>query len=215
MSISVIIFDCDGVMFDSRKANVNLYNHILFHFRLPPLTDKDVDFVHMHTVMESLNHIFQGTSYVAEAQEYRLTLDYIPFIKDMVIEPGLKELLDFLKPRYGLAVATNRGNTIEKVLAINGLSHYFDIVVSSLDVKNPKPHPESIFKILDFFGIEPEECVFIGDSKVDFELCQAAEVSLIAYKNRTLKAYRHIENMSEIKEILKMTNVRTQSSNQI
>jgi phosphoglycolate phosphatase len=201
MRVSVVIFDCDGVMFDSQKANVNLYNHILFHFDLPPLTEKDEDFVHMHTVVESLNHIFRDTPYVDEAQAYRLTLDYTPFIKDMVMEPGLMDVLNFLKPHYGLAVATNRSNTIGKVLDANGLSHYFDIVVSSLDVKRPKPHPESIFKILDFFHIEPEQCVFIGDSEVDFELCQAAGVRLIAHHNKALKAWRHINKISELMEM--------------
>ena len=198
----MIIFDCDGVMFDSRQANINFYNHILFHFGLRPLIDKDVEFVHMHTVVESLDHIFRGTPYVAKAQEYRLKLDYIPFIKDMVMEPGLKEVLDILKPDYGLAVATNRSNTIGKVLAINGLSRYFDIVVSSLDVQNPKPHPESIFKILDFFSITPQECVYVGDSEVDFEACQASGAPLIAYKNKALKAKIHVQSMAEIKEVL-------------
>jgi phosphoglycolate phosphatase len=201
MGVSVIIFDCDGVMFDSRKANVNFYNHILSHFGLPPLSDQDVDFVHMHTVVESLNHIFRDTPYAARAQEYRLRLDYAPFIKDMLIEPDLRSVLDFLKPNYGLAVATNRSNTIGKVLDSNGLSHYFDIVISSLDVKNPKPHPESIFKILQFFGVKPEDCVFIGDSEVDCELCQAAGVPFIAHQNKSLKAYRHIERLSELKKI--------------
>jgi len=202
MSVSVIIFDCDGVMFDSRQANVNFYNHILFHFGLPPLTNEDVEFVHMHTVVESLNHIFRGTTYVAKAQEYRLKLDYIPFIKDMVMEPGLKEVLDVLKPDYGLAVATNRSNTIEKVLAINGLSHYFDIVVSSLDVENPKPHPEPVFKILSFFRIEPRECLYVGDSEVDFTVCQASGVPLIAYRNKSLKADFYIDNLLDILKIL-------------
>jgi len=202
MSASVIIFDCDGVMFDSQQANVNFYNHILSHFGLPPLTNKDVAFVHMHTVVESLNRIFRGTPYGAKAQEYRLKVDYMPFIKDMVMEPGLKEVLDILKPRYGLAVATNRSNTIEKVLAINGLSHYFEIVVSSLDVKNPKPHPEPIFKILNFFRIEPQECLYVGDSEVDFTVCQASGVPFIAYKNKSLKADYYIDNLLDILKIL-------------
>ncbi|OQY17168.1 MAG: HAD family hydrolase [Deltaproteobacteria bacterium] len=202
MSASVIIFDCDGVMFDSRQANINFYNHILFHFGLPPLTDKDVEFVHMHTVVESLNHIFRDTPYVDDAQEYRLQADYIPFIKDMVMEPGLKELLDILKPDYGLAVATNRSNTIGKVLELNGLSQYFDIVVSSLDVQYPKPHPESIFKILDFFGIKSQECFYIGDSEVDFTVCQASGVPFIAYRNKALKADYYIDNLLDILKIL-------------
>lgn len=202
MSVSVIIFDCDGVMFDSRQANVNFYNHILSNFGLPPLTDKDVEFVHMHAVVESLHHIFQGTPYAARALDYRLKVDYTPFIKGMVMEPGLKELLAAIKPDYGLAVATNRSNTIGEVLAMYGLSSYFDIVVSSLDVQNPKPHPASIFKILDFFSITPQECVYVGDSEVDFKVCQASGVPLIAYKNKALKAKIHVQSMAEIKELL-------------
>ena len=202
MSVSVIIFDCDGVMFDSRQANENFYNHILSHFGLPPLTDHNTAFVHMHTVVESLRHIFQGTPYVEDALDYRFKVDYTPFIKDMVMEPGLKELLDAVKPDYGLAVATNRSNTIGEVLAMYGLSPYFDIVVSSLDVQNPKPHPESIFKVLDFFSITPKECVYVGDSDVDLKVCRASGVPLIAYKNKALKAEIHVQSMAEVKDLL-------------
>lgn len=202
MSVSAVIFDCDGVMFDSRQANINFYNHILSHFGLPPMKGEDIDFVHMNTAVESLNHIFKDSPYLDEAQEYRLRLDYIPFIKDMIMEPGLKEILDFLKPDYGLAVATNRSNTIGKVLEVNGLTAYFDIVVSSLDVENPKPHPEPIFKILDFFGIEPQECFYIGDSEVDQETCQRAGVPIIAYRNPGLSAVYYIETLKALKQIL-------------
>ena len=149
--ISVVIFDCDGVMFDSRQANINFYNHLLTHFGLPPMPEVSVSFVHMHTADESVRHIFRGTPYVEQAQAYRMQLDYGPFIKDMIMEPGLKGLLGLLKPRFGLAVATNRSNTIGAVLESNGLKDFFDIVVSSLDVKNPKPDPEPLLKILDFF----------------------------------------------------------------
>jgi len=209
MSTSAVIFDCDGVMFDSRQANTNFYNHILSHFGHPPMAAEDIEFVHMNTAVESLNHIFRDSPYLAKAQEYRLQLDYTLFIKDMVMEPGLKEVLEFLKPRCGLAVATNRSNTIGRVLELNELSQYFDIVVSSLDVTNPKPHPEPIFKILDFFGIEPDECFYVGDSEVDFEVCQAAGVPLIAYKNKSLQAAVHVESLAEVKEALKFPDRAT------
>jgi phosphoglycolate phosphatase len=202
MSISAVIFDCDGVMFDSRQANTNFYNHILAYFDLPPMKDDDVEFVHMHTAEESVNHIFRGSPYTAQAQQYRLTkLDYIPFIRDMVMEPGLVELLEQLRSRYGLAVATNRSNTIGKVLEWHGLTGYFDIVVSSLDVANPKPHPDPILKILEFFGIGPQSCLYVGDSEVDYRVCQASGVPLIAYKNKALDAVLHVESLLELREI--------------
>ena len=144
--ISAVIFDCDGVMFDSRQANINFYNHLLDHFGLPSMREDSVSYVHMHTADASVRHIFRGTPYVEQAQEYRLQMDYAPFIKDMIMEPGLTELLKALKPRFGLAVATNRSNTIGSVIESFGLKKYFDLVISSLDVENPKPHPESLFR---------------------------------------------------------------------
>ena len=203
MSISAVIFDCDGVMFDSRQANINFYNHILSHFDLPPIKGEDVEFVHMHTAEESVNHIFRGSPYAAQAQRYRLTkMDYTPFIRDMVMEPGLKELLEQLKSNYGLAVATNRSNTIGEVLEWHGLTGYFDIVVSSLDVANPKPHPDPVLKILEFFGIGPHSCLYVGDSEVDSQVCHAAGVPLISYRNRNLKAAYFVENLLDIPRIL-------------
>jgi len=190
-------------MFDSRQANTNLYNHLLSHFGLDPMLTEDIEFVHMHTVVESIQHIFRNSPHTDDALEYRLNLDYTPFIKDMVMEPGLRELLDFLKPLYGLAVATNRSTTMGEVLELNNLTDCFDIVVSSLDVQNPKPHPESVFKILDFFGLEPDKCFYVGDSEVDYEVCRAAHVPLIAYKNKALEAMLYVESLWELQDFLK------------
>ena len=200
--ISAIIFDCDGVMFDSYQANIKYYNHILARFNLPPMREDDFDYVHMHPADKSVRHIFRGTPYEEKAQAYRLQTDYTPFIKDMIIEPGLKELLRLLKPHFGLAVATNRSHTIGDVIKRHGIKDLFDIVVSSVDVKEPKPDPETIFKVLDFFGIGPEQALYVGDSQVDYETASAAGVPLIAYRNKALNADRHIENLMEINEML-------------
>jgi hypothetical protein len=52
--------------------------------------------------------------------------------------------------------------------------------------------------------LEPKDCLYIGDSEVDFEVCRAAGVPLIAYKNKDLEADIHIESLAEIKEVLKL-----------
>ncbi len=200
--ISVVIFDCDGVMFDSRQANINFYNHLLTQYGLPPMTDDKVAYVHMNTADKSVRHIFEGTPFTEEAQAYRMQMDYTPFIKDMVIEPGLKKLLKNLRRRVGLAVATNRSNTIGDVLEQNGLSGFFDMVVSSLDVENPKPHPESIYKILDFFELGPDQAVYIGDSLIDLETAEAAGVHFVAYGNGSLKTPLKAGSMEEVETIL-------------
>lgn len=200
--ISAVIFDCDGVMFDSRQANINFYNHLLGHFGLPPMPEDAVSFIHMHTADESVRHIFRGTPYVEEAQAYRLRMDYSPFIKNMIIEPGLKELLRWLSPEFGLAVATNRSNTIGDVLDYHGLGEFFDIVVSSLDVSRPKPDPESLYTILNFFEISTDQSIYVGDSQVDYETAKAAKVPFVSYQNEDLETPWKIKNLLEVREIL-------------
>lgn len=201
-TISVVIFDCDGVMFESRQANVNYYNSLLAHFNLPLMNKKEEAFVHMRTADESVRHIFRETPVIEEAQAYRMTVDYTPFIKDMIMEPGLKALLKILKPEFGLAVATNRSNTIGDVLEHHGLKQYFDMVVSSLDVQNPKPHPDALYKILDRFQISPEQSIYVGDSLVDYETAKAAGVPLISYKNRKLDADYYVDHLMDIAGIV-------------
>jgi phosphoglycolate phosphatase len=200
--IKVIIFDCDGVMFDSRQANINYYNQIRAKFDLSPMTADQVDFVHMHTADASVRHIFTGTPYFEQAQAYRKKVDYTPFIKDMIMAPGLPGLLERLKPHYGLAVATNRGDTIGEVLVLNGLAGFFDIVISSLDVQHPKPHPESVFKILNFFRISSDEAIYVGDSLVDEQTARGAGVTLISYQNPALDTVWQADRLSDIEKIL-------------
>ena len=205
----VVIFDCDGVMFDSRQANVNFYNNILKKFNLPAMIEEDEYFVHMHTAEDSIKKIFSGTPYGMEAESLRTKIDYSPFIKDMVIEPGLKILLERLKPNYGLAIATNRGNTIGPVLEAFDLTGFFDTVVSSLDVSRPKPHPESIIKIIEHFSITPPEALYIGDSIVDLETARSAGVHFVAYNNEALKTPYKITCLLSLLEVLDKLEVKT------
>jgi HAD superfamily hydrolase (TIGR01509 family) len=196
-----VVFDCDGVMFESRQANINFYNHLLAHFRLPLLMEEQVAYIHMATADESIRYVFKGTPYLEQALAYRLQVDYTPFVRDMLPEPGLKELLALLKPRCGLAVATNRSNTIQKVIEYHGLAGYFDIVVSSLDVARPKPLPDSLLTILDFISIRPDQALYVGDSSVDAETAKAASVPFVAYKNKNLDAAFHVEQLLDIASV--------------
>lgn len=199
---SAVIFDCDGVMFDSRRSNIRFYNHLLRHFDLPPLTEEQVGYVHMHTVDEAVRFLFRNTDHEEAAQVYRKKMDYTPFIRDMVPEPGLKNVLEGLRPQFGLAVATNRSTTIGEVLETHGISKYFDMVVSSLDVERPKPHPESLLKILHFFGIGPKQAFYVGDSVLDSQTARAAGVVFISYKDDRLDADHHVVSLDQILDVV-------------
>ncbi len=135
--IKAVIFDCDGVLFDSKQANINFYNSIRKHFGLPPMDKDEEDYVHIHTAKESVSYIFRNYPHlIEEAQRFREKMDYTPFIKYMKMEKGLKELLERLKKEgFGLAIATNRSNTIGPVLDYFDLRRFFNIVIS-LNINN-------------------------------------------------------------------------------
>jgi HAD superfamily hydrolase (TIGR01509 family) len=120
----------------------------------------------------------------------------------MVPEPGLREILACLGVETGLAVATNRSDTISMVLERHGLDGFFDMVVSSLDVKRPKPHPEGLLKILSHFDIEASQALYVGDSSVDADTSSAAGVPFVAYKDEGLPGEYHVDDLREVARIV-------------
>lgn len=200
--IKVIAFDCDGVMFDTTQANKAYYNQILGHFGLPTMTPEQFAYSHMHTVDQSIANLFKDKESIQAAQAYRKKMSYLPFLRYMEIEPYLKPLITKLKPKYKTAVATNRTDTMDRVITEHGLEGYFDLVVSASDVEHPKPHPEPLIKILKHFKIEPSHLLYIGDSELDEMAAKAAQAPFIAYKNESLAAEFHINSLMELEEIL-------------
>ncbi len=197
--IKVVAFDCDGVMFDTTEVNRMYYNLLLDHFGRPAMSEEQLAFVHQHTVEEAVNFLFGGDAdVVAQVHTYRRTMDYRPLFAHMIIEPHLKSVLDWLKQRVRTAVVTNRTDTIGPVLDTFGLSHRFDVVISALDVRRPKPHPEPLLKILELFAVNRDEVIYVGDSGVDEAAAAAAGVPLVAYRNPDLKAAWHIQGLDEI-----------------
>ncbi|MFH1075436.1 MAG: HAD-IA family hydrolase [Pseudomonadota bacterium] len=202
-SFKVVIFDCDGVLFDSKKANEAYYNHILGCVEQRSMDEDEVNFVHMHTADESLAYLFRHKRNIQDkADAYRSKMSYTPFIEYMEPEPYLIEILQYLRPTYKIAISTNRTNTIGEVLSSKCLTEYFDLVVSAMDVPRPKPYPDSLYMILDHFKVGPKEVLYIGDSEVDQGAAQAAGVPLVAYKNRGLIASYHISHFQELQEML-------------
>ena len=201
--IRAVVFDCDGVMFDTAEVNRLYYNRVLDHFGKPPLTETQFVKVHMFSVKDAIAYLFPEKTSLEDVFLHMKGLPYGNFIDYMMIEPGLKDLLDYLKKKdYIRAVATNRTNTMAQVLKVFDLETRFESVVTAADVKNPKPAPDQLFKIMDQFKLKPEEILFIGDSQFDEMAATSAGTVFIAFNNTSLKADFHFNSMAQIKEIL-------------
>lgn len=195
----VVVFDCDGVMFDTEEINRRFYNRILAHLDRPEMNPEELTYVHMHTIDESIRFLTDGDAGEMErAYAFRATLPPLEFIRDMVMEPHLRSLLAALRPRFHTAIATNRTDSMDRVLATFDLEDDFDLVVTALDVVRPKPWPDQLEKVGAHFGLTPGQILYIGDSRVDADAAGAAGTWFAAFRNPSLAADFHVSSLAEI-----------------
>lgn len=183
-----VIYDCDGVLFDSIETNRRFFNHLCTSIGRPPLTEPELRYAHTHTIYEGIHYLCQNDSGLEEKALALLPKidprQYIPYLK---MEPHLLPALKILK-EAGIfrAINTSRSTSMEYIMERFGLWPYFDLVITILDVKKPKPHPESIEKIMETFHVDQRETVFVGDSEIDKQAADSAGVKFISYKNREI-----------------------------
>jgi HAD superfamily hydrolase (TIGR01509 family) len=202
--VKIVIYDCDGVMFDSFEANIAFYDRIMAMLGKPPLGRDDEELMHiLHTCAsrDVLRHIFPDEAEWNAAMRCLPDVDYRELIPFMRMEEGFRETLELLTPRVRLAVCTNRAKTMEQVLEYFDLARYFGIVMTASRVTNPKPHPEPLLKVLEHYRIGPDEALFVGDSDLDRQAALAAGVPFVAYK-ADLPAFARIDRHADILPLL-------------
>jgi HAD superfamily hydrolase (TIGR01509 family) len=202
--IRCVIYDCDGVLFDSLEANTKLYNELCALVGRSPLREEEMEYVHTHTVFEAIHFIFgQKDELEKQALELIKQFDLKKYIVYLKMEPYLLQTLNLLKAEGVIrAINTNRTTSMKQVMERFNLWPFFDMVVTALDVKNPKPHPESAEKIIHAFNLDKEETVFVGDSEVDRQTAASSGIKFIAYKNREIKSDAYIEDHLDLLNIL-------------
>jgi HAD superfamily hydrolase (TIGR01509 family) len=186
--IKCVIYDCDGVLFDSIEANTRLYNDLCSVAGRVPLREEEIKYVHSHTVYEAIHLIFGEEDRLEKrALELLKQIDLREYIGYLKMEPYLLQILNLLKANGIIRVInTNRTTSMPHIMERFHLWPFFDMVVTALDVKNPKPHPESIEKIIQKFNLNKEEAVFIGDSEVDQQAAKSAGIKFVSYRNREI-----------------------------
>ena len=203
--IKAVVFDCDGVLFDTALSNRKFYDEILAAFGKPELTSEQFVQVHMMTVGAAIAYLFPDFEDPAPIYAKIKEIGYAKFIPYMQMEAGLEQLLADIKAN-GLirGIATNRTNTMESVLIDNHLTQSFDMVVTASDVDHAKPAPDQLEKIMAAYGLSPDQIVFIGDSLYDEQAARAAGTWFVAFKQPGLTAHAHVASMLEVGKLLKV-----------
>lgn len=116
------------------------------------------------------------------------------------LDPAVVAVLTALAQRHHLAVFTRNSRTVvARAFAGTALPY----VVGREDLPALKPDPAGLHRILEHFGVPPEQAVLVGDTYHDVEAAHAAGVRCVVVHNERLAhpprgADRYIENLGEL-----------------
>ena len=201
--LKTVILDCDGVMFDSKGANHRYYDFLLQSFGCNPMDEAELEYVHIHNVWKSVEHIFRHYPEISitDVHTFRMKHDYAPFLKYMKMEDDLLPFLYRTQNRYNLAISTNRTNTMIPILDEFQLTPFFGKVMTAENSRKPKPAPDSLLEIIEYFSCSLEEAVYVGDSTIDEQAAAACGMKFIAFRNPHLQAAFHVTSFSAILQL--------------
>jgi len=188
---SLIVFDLDGVLVDSKTIHFDALNDALR--ALSPdyiITKEEQENIYEGLPTKaklSLLNKYKGLPEESFDSVWRLKQDITSTMFSNIPEDKeLIRLLTIIKDnKINIAVASNSiRNTVFDCLEGLGIVHLIDHVVSNEDVKHPKPHPEMYWKAMSYFGVIADETVIFEDSLIGKLAARDSKATLIEIKNR-------------------------------
>jgi phosphoglycolate phosphatase len=200
--IEFVMFDADGVLFDSTESNVAYYNFIFKQVGEPPLEpEEEISAVSFAAAEVFAARTRGNAAMLARMQEVARTMDQTPFFRMLRPALELRPFMLALKTRYKLGLATNRSATVPALVEHLQLDGIFDAIASALDKVPPKPAPDILRLCLKRANVAAPGAVYVGDSRIDREAAERAGVHFIGVGNR-IEHHSIIETIATLSEPL-------------
>jgi len=183
--IKLAIFDMDGTIADSEKIAQRV---TIDYFKSKGITinkkeQKDVFGLNWKDLVREILKR-NGMEY-SQTLKDTLKERYVRTMKKEVEAiPGAHDVLEFLKEKVPLALATNsRYREVDIICSKLDFNKFFDLKLARDHVKNAKPDPEIYLKAADNFNVKPDECIVFEDSVVGIKAAKNAGMICIAITN--------------------------------
>jgi len=183
--ISAAIFDLDGLLADTERLHCRAYQLALAEINAE-LNESDYAehwIRHGRGIVDWVES--RGLCFDPDALRRRKSAHYLTLIETS-LRPmaGALELLEALNGhlRIGLASSSYR-DAVDGVLSGLKIAHYFETIVSGLDVARVKPAPDIFLKTAANLGVAPSQCLVIEDAEKGVIAAHAAGMRCIAVPN--------------------------------
>lgn len=170
MSQGYVIFDMDGLMFDTERVAIKAWDYAgekLGVGKAGYMVYKTLG-LNQAAICDVWEKEFGDSVNQEERREYtREFLDKYYAENKVPVKKGLYLLLEFLqKAGFKAAVASSsRRQVVEQHLKDAGVAEYFAEIVCGDMIQKSKPEPDIYLKACELLGAKPEECYALEDSK--------------------------------------------------
>jgi N-acetyl-D-muramate 6-phosphate phosphatase len=177
-SLRAVLFDLDGTLLDTAPDMVAALNALRVEESLPPLPYWTVRSAVSHGAARMVKVGFPeaDAEILQKLQQRFLNIYRGALSRETRLFPGMDEVLAKLAGRrIKLGIVTNKAAWLtEPLLEELGLRPLFACVVSGDTVAERKPHPMPVLHAAALAGVNPGECVYVGDAERDVQAAHAA-----------------------------------------
>jgi len=171
-NINCVLFDLDGTLADTSKDMCNALNIILSRNRF-----KSVDCLELKThisrgavgVIEYASQV-NGRSIDSSLLRAEFLQEYSDkcFVHTKMID-DMKKLIDHMNDiQISWGIVTNKHSKyVNKILKGLSIDDKVACLITGDMVSEPKPSPEGLLEASKIAGINPSECIYVGDDERD------------------------------------------------
>jgi phosphoglycolate phosphatase len=176
-----VVFDLDGTLIDSRRDIATAVNAMLADLGLEPLSVERVVAMVGEGARVLVRRALGELAATLPPERMRAALaSYLVRYREVCLHstrpyPGVPAMLAELAPSFPLAVLSNKGEALSRLILNGlGLDRYLREVVGGDTLPTRKPNPGGLFWLADRLAVSAGELLLVGDSPIDAETARAA-----------------------------------------
>lgn len=178
--IKACIFDLDGTLADTLESMAYIANMIMEKFDLKPMPVENFKYYSGEGAKMLMQRCLKdaGDTKLVHLEEgeriYREMFAENPMYK-VNHYPGMPETIRELKRRgLKLGVCSNKPHPAALKVIAQMFGDDFDIVMGQSDAIRRKPAPDGALMLAREFQVQPQECMYVGDTATDMQTGKAA-----------------------------------------
>jgi phosphoglycolate phosphatase len=184
-TLSCVLFDLDGTLVDTAPDLIACLNKALTSHGFSTVDVERVKPFISHGAAYMITHSLGDT--VSPGQHAEILMTMLDYYEDNISEHsrffhGITDLITSIEEsglKWGI-VTNKRERFTNPLVSALKLTNRAACIISGDTTANPKPHSEPMFAACKQAGVNPEECVYIGDAPHDITAGKNAGMKTLA-----------------------------------